>query len=215
MLDALNQDYPVVGGGTLRPYAAAVDSGDGETTHYVYAFARNNRTRHIIATKGQSIAGKALLGKPTRQDVNFKKQVIKKGVDLWPVGSDTGKAIVHARLKLDGERGPGVMHWPLGLTDDYWKQLTSERQVTKLVNGFPKRVWVKKDSDYNEDLDCEVLALAALEYVKTRHNRKTMYTQFADAIRVEKEREVEKRPAPPKPAAYRVGGRSNFVNSWG
>lgn len=178
VLEAVNQEYQTASGAMLRPYAAAVDSGDGETTHYVYAFARNNRARHILATKGQSIAGKALLGKPTKQDINIRKQTIKRGVDLWPVGSDTGKAMVYARLRLGGDSGPGVMHWPLGLDEDYWKQLTSERQVVKLVNGFPKRVWVKKDSDYNEDLDCEVLALAALEYVKTRHNRSTFYEQM-------------------------------------
>ena len=87
--------------------------------------------------------------------------------------------VIHARMKVEERGGAGVMHWPLGLDADYWKQLTAERQVTKLVNGFPKRVWVKKDSDYNEDLDCEVLSVVALEYVKTRHNRATFYQQMS------------------------------------
>lgn len=176
--EAIQQEYPHELGGTMRSYATAIDSGDGETTHQVYAFARQHRGDHVLATKGMSTAGRAVLGKPSKQDVNIRKQTIKRGVDLWPVGSDTAKSVVHGRMKLETKTGAGVMHWPLGLDADYWKQLTAERQVTKLINGFPKRVWVKKDSDYNEDLDCEVLSLVALEYVKTRHNRATFYQQM-------------------------------------
>lgn len=219
VLEAVNQEYPTASGKKLRVYAAAVDSGDGETTHYVYAFARNNRARNILATKGMSTPGKALLGKPTRQDVNFKKQVIKRGVDLWPIGSDTGKSLVYARLRMDEKSGAGVMHWPLGLSEEYWQQLTSERQVVKLVNGFAKRVWVKKDSDYNEDLDCEVLAMAALEYIKTRYNRKTMYDQFAKKLEDATEttdvsQDVTPKPEPANPRGYMIGGRKSFVSSW-
>lgn len=176
--EAIQQEYPHERGGTMRAYAAAIDSGDGETTHQVYAFARQHRADHVLATKGMSTPGRAILGKPTKQDINIRQQKIKRGVDLWPVGSDTAKSVIHARMKLEDKAGAGVMHWPLGLDADYWKQLTAERQVTKLVNGFPKRVWVKKDSDFNEDLDCEVLSLVAVEYVKTRHNRATFYQQM-------------------------------------
>ena len=216
VLDAINQPYPHANGGTLTAYAAAVDSGDGETTHHVYAFARANRTRHILATKGQSIAGKAILGKPTKQDINIRKQTIKRGVDLWPVGSDTAKATIHARLRNDAREGAGVIHWPGGLDSDYWKQLTAERQVTKLVNGFPKRIWIKKDSDYNEDLDCEVLNLAALEYVKTRHNRATLYAQMASRLSKAQADPVESAAEPetqPEPAASTVPGRVS-LSGW-
>ena len=213
VLAALDQDYPVEGGGKLRVYAAAVDSGDGETTHYVYQFARENRLRHVLATKGQSIPGKSLLGKPTRQDVNVRKQTIKRGVDLWPVGSDTGKATLHARLRLEADSGPGAIHWPAGLDPEYWKQLTAERQVTRLVNGFPKRVWVKKDGDYNEDLDAEVLAMAALEYVKTRHNRASMWKEMAARLGKTGPETVESEASQPAPAGQ-SSGRIDLSN-WG
>lgn len=179
ILEAIDQEYPHASGVTMRAYAAAVDSGDGETTQAVYAFARANRQRHVLAIKGQSTPGKQLLGKPTKQDVNVRKQTVKNGVDLWPVGSDTGKALIHGRLRMEATIGPGAIHWPMGLDAEYWQQLTAERQVTKLVNGFPKRVWVKKDGARNEDLDCEVYNAAALEYVKTRHNRATFWEQMA------------------------------------
>lgn len=182
ILEALDEEYPHARGVGMKVYAAAVDSGDGEVTQAAYAFARENRARHVIAIKGQSTPGKVLLGKPTKQDVNIRKQTIKNGVDLWPVGSDAGKAMIHARLRMESTNGPGAIHWPAGLDEDYWRQLTSERQVTKLINGFPKRLWVKDPSSPNEDLDCEVYAMAALEYVKTRHNRSTMWQQFDSSL---------------------------------
>lgn len=216
VLEAINQEYEHESGQKVQIYASAVDSGDGETTHYVYDFARANRRRHVIATKGMSTPGKALLGKPTKQDVNIRQQTIKRGVDLWPLGSDTGKATIHARLKLDASSGAGVMHWPSGLDSEYWVQLTSERQVVKFVNGMPKRVWVKKDSDHNEDLDCEVLTIAALEYVKTRHNRATLWSQMASRLArtvinaVKSEDETENKPQEPSASLGRVS-----LSGWG
>ena len=194
LAEALGQEYTHASGAKMRIYSAAIDAGDGETTHQAYAFAREHRRRHVIATKGQSTPGKALLGKPTKQDINLRNQTVKRGVDLWPLGSDTGKSVIHGRLRMENEVGPGVIHWPAGLPDEYWEQLTSEKQQTKLINGFPKRVWVKKDNAQNEDLDCEVLALAALEYAKTRHNRATMYPQLAAKLGKSPEQVAESAP---------------------
>jgi len=217
--EALRQHYPHAGGGTVGIYASALDSGDGEHTHSVYAFCREHRLDHVIATKGRSTPGGPVLGKPTRQDVNIRKQTIKRGVDLWSIGPDTAKSLIHGRLRMEIATGAGVIHWPAGLPDDYWKQLTSEKQTVKLVNGFPKRVWVKKDADYNEDLDCEILALSALEYVKTRHNRATFWAQMAarlgkqapDAVKSDVEVPIEVVPAPTEPV---VAGRIT-LSKWG
>jgi phage terminase large subunit GpA-like protein len=213
VLDAINQDYQHESGAVLRVYAAAIDSGDGETTHQVYAFARANRSRHVLATKGQSVLGKALLGKPRKQDINIRQQTVKRGVDLWPLGADTGKALVHARLRIEASAGPGVMHWPLGLEPDYWRQLTAERQQTRLVNGFPKRVWVKKDGDANEDLDCEVLTAAALEYAKSRHNRATFYEQMAAKVTENAKMRENLPPEAPRPEPVSAGGKIS-LSGW-
>jgi phage terminase large subunit GpA-like protein len=59
--------------------------------------------------------------------------------------------------------------------------LVAEVQVTRTVNGFTKRVWVKK-SPRNDALDCEVYCLAALEYVRSRHNPERMYAQLRERI---------------------------------
>lgn len=208
----LDMDFLHASGALMRTYAAAIDSGDGETTHAVYAFARQHRNRHVLAVKGMSTPGKAILGRPTKQDINIRKQTIKKGVDLWPYGSDTAKSTIYQRLKST-EPGPGTYHWPGGLPDDYYRQLTSERQVTRMINGFPKRVWVKKDSDRNEVLDCEGMALAALQYVYTRHNRATFWVQMHDRLHKAAETAV-KSDANQQPPVVATPGRLNLAG-WG
>lgn len=180
VLDVLDMEFVHESGAVLKTYAAAIDSG-GHFTHEVYAFTRQHRKRHVLAIKGMSLPGKPALGKPTKQDINIRQQTIKKGAMLWPVGSDTIKSLIYGRLK-GVESGPGAYHWPTGLPADYWKQLTSEKQITKLVNGFPKRIWVKNNRDNNEALDCEVYAYAALQYIYTRHNRTTFWSQMRSRL---------------------------------
>jgi len=212
VLTVLNMEFTHASGARMRTYAAAVDSGDGETTHVVYQFARDNRARHVLALKGMSTPGKPLLGKPTKQDINRRNQTIKKGVDLWPYGSDTAKGTIYQRLK-NTDAGPGTYHWPVGLSAEYYEQLTAEKQVTKLVNGFPRRVWVKKDNARNEVLDCEGMALAALQYVYTRHARATFWGQMADrlqkAVPVAIESDAEQLP----PAVVQSPGRLS-LSGW-
>lgn len=210
LLDVLDMEFEHASGAKLRTYAAAVDSGDGETTHAVYEFARVNRARHVLAIKGMSTPGKVILGKPSKQDVNRRNQTIKRGVDLWPVGSDTAKSTIYQRLK-NTEPGPGTYHWPVGLGPDYWQQLTAEKQITKMINGFPKRVWVKKDGARNEALDVEAYALAALQYVKTRHNQANFWQQMAS--RLAKAAEIaENLPADAPVQAIATPGRVSLDN---
>lgn len=181
VIDVIDMPFRHASGCLMKTFAAAIDSGDGDTTHVVYAFAREHRARHVLAVKGMG-GTKPVLGKPTKQDINIREQKVKKGATLWPVGVDTAKSTIYGRIKRDVKSGPGVMHWPMGLPAEYYKQLTSEKQKTKMVNGYPKKVWVKADADRNEALDCEVYALAALEYVKTRFNRATMWAQLASLL---------------------------------
>jgi phage terminase large subunit GpA-like protein len=57
-----------------------------------------------------------------------------------------------------------MVHFPAGLPDEFFEQLTSERLVTKHLRGMPKREWVKASSARNEALDATVYAYAAAVY---------------------------------------------------
>ncbi len=207
-------------GGEIPIRACAIDTG--HHTHAVYNWVRARKRKHnagdtkcdVIAIKGSSIPGRPVLGKPTKQDVNYKNQLVKKGVDLWAVGTDTAKATIYRRLNNPDERdaGAGFMHFPVGLPDDYFTQLTAERQAVRYVNGFPKKTWIKKSGARNEALDCEVYALAALQYFYTRTNRGTMWSQCAALLEKVKPKATATDPAAPPAATEnqpvrRVGGR--------
>lgn len=162
--DVLNKGWLHPGGTSVRLTAMAIDASDGVTTHFVRAFARKwSPSRRVIAVKGQAASGKSIIGRPTKQDVNYRGQVWKHGVEFWPYGSDTAKGALYARLKI-AEPGPGYVHLPTGLPDEFFEQLTSERRVTRYLRGHPRVEWQLERGRQNEDLDCAGMAHAAAEY---------------------------------------------------
>jgi hypothetical protein len=54
----------------------------------------------------------------------------------------------------------GACHFPQ-YGEEYFKQLTAERLVTRIVKGFPRGSWEKERGRRNEALDCRVYARAA------------------------------------------------------
>lgn len=136
--------------GIMRISCGAIDTG-GHYTNQVYEFAKAREGRKIYAVKGSSIAGLPISGKPSRQ---------KSGVYLFSIGVDTAKDLLFNRLTIN-EQGPGYIHFPKSLPEEFFKQLTAEKAITKYTKGFPKREWVKTQ-DRNEALDMFVYAIAAL-----------------------------------------------------
>ncbi len=151
-----------VSGKPVPMLAVMIDSG-GHHTHAVYAYARAHQHAHVYAVKGMSQGGKAILGKPTDQDVSWRGNKIKNGVKLWPIGTDTAKAEIYGRLRTE-QPGPGYVHLSRHLPPEVFEQLTSERLVTKYVKGRPRLEWVKPAGRRNEALDCAVYALAGAHF---------------------------------------------------
>lgn len=152
----------------LQPRACLVDSG-GHHTQHVYTYARRHAGEHVLAIKGASQAGKPILGKPSDVEINHHGQRIKKGTRLWPIGTDTAKALLGARLRVepavDGSSSPGSVHFSTQLQPDYYEQLTAERLVTRYVKGRPRLEWVKPAGRRNEALDLFVYNIAAAHYL--------------------------------------------------
>lgn len=144
-------------GGKLRITSIAIDTG--YLPNQIYIFVRRRPGRGFYAVKGVSTPGRPVLGKPTPQEVSYKGKTLKKSIRLWPVGTDTAKGLIYARLKL-AKAGAGFIHFPIGLESEYYEQLTAERRVTKYVKGFAKQEWVKVRKR-NEALDTFVYAYAA------------------------------------------------------
>lgn len=182
--ESLLRPYRHKSGAMLRVMSAAIDSG-GHFTHEVYQYARERKARGVIAVKGQSQRGKMAIGKPTKVDVNFRGQVLKHGLDLYPMGSDTIKSVLYGRFKLQ-DPGPGYTHFHAGLPPEYFEQLVSEKKIVRYVKGFPTYEWVLKPGTRNEALDCKVMAYAALQFLFTKFRRDTFFDQLEKAIEVQK-----------------------------
>lgn len=197
----LQRRFPHESGATLRVIAAAIDSG--YRTQTVYDWCRRRTHRHLFPVKGQSQTGKSVLGRPSKQDVDHRGQVLKAGVEVWPIGTDTAKAKIYGRLKIV-EPGPGCLHFPLGLPDEYFRQLTAERLVSRYHKGYLRTSWEKDAAERNEALDLEVYAYAAAHYAGlTRVNwdrleasvRATAGDLFVDAARRQEEPAADAAPA--------------------
>ena len=135
----------------------AVDTG--YLSNNVYNFCRN-RPINTMAVKGIGTAGRtSIVGKPSLVDVTWQGELIKDGCQLWPLAVDPAKSQIYSRLGMVKD-GPGYYHFPIGLDDEYYLQLTAEKKITKYRNGFEVYEWAKL-RDRNDVLDAEVYALAA------------------------------------------------------
>jgi len=186
-------------GRQLMVRASCIDSG-GHYTNAVYAYAKRNAGRRVFAIKGVGGEGKAMVGRPSKNNVGK--------CPLFPVGVHTVKDVVFGRLKVT-EPGPSYVHFSDILTDEYFKQLTAEKIVTRYHKGFQRREFVKT-RPRNEALDCFVYALAAHAIIGVNVNA---LAARLDAAPVETKQEAAPEPRRqafvPRPA--RAGG---FVNSW-
>jgi phage terminase large subunit GpA-like protein len=143
--------------------AVFIDSG-GHYTQEVYNFAHELRRRGVQAVKGSSKPGRPIISaKPTLVDVSVRGKAEKFGGKLWFVGTDTAKDYLAGRWKLAS--GPGAIHFPTGLSEEYYRQLAAEYRVTKFRRGHKVTVWEKKPGDRNEALDLMVYNLAAAHHL--------------------------------------------------
>ena len=98
------------------------------------------------------------------------------------------------------------MHFPKNVDEEYFKELTAEKQVTKFIRGFPSKIW-QKIRPRNEALDCEVGALSALVSLNVNIDQLAARNQQ----RMVKEEKVKEKPGTYSPRAHKRGG---FVTRW-
>jgi phage terminase large subunit GpA-like protein len=201
-------EWPRAGGGVMKVRHCGVDTG-GHFTQEAYEYCRRHARDGAVALKGSSTRAAPVLSKGKKVDVNWRGKVLKGGVVLYLVGTDTLKRTIYARLAKDG-RGPGTVHFDDATDEAYLQGLTCERLVPRYVKGFQVLEWQKPSGARNEPLDLLVYCLALLELVKRRYNRATMWDQLAGSV--EASAKVEAKPAPRRRPA--TGGGSSFVNGW-
>ena len=191
----LSQQFEREDDSILMVRAACVDSG-GHHTNSVYNYVRPREGKRVFAIKGVGGEGKPLVGKPGRNNIGKIK--------LFPIGVDTAKDVLFSRMRIT-EPGPGYMHFPLSRSDEYFRQLTAEKLVTRYHKGFARREWVKI-RPRNEALDVRVYAMAALGILNLNINA------MADRVMMKHENPPEPKQSPqPKRNSRQTGG---FIQSW-
>ena len=183
-------------GVVLRINAACIDSG--AHTDSVYRFVAPRQMRRVYATKGKSTTGDPIVGKPSRKS-------IKKGLYLYPIGTDTAKDVIFGRLKLD-DPGPGYCHFPDRYPEEYFKQLTAEKKFRRYEKGKLKTFY-KKTRPRNEALDLRVLNLAALTILNPN------FDAISTKLETRERANNEKKKAKAKPPIRRRR-KTGFVNRY-
>ncbi len=188
----------------LKITIALVDSGF--RTKEVYAWVKRRQFRRIYASKGSSEAGKPIIGRPSINNV--------QRIKLFPIGTDTAKATLYARLKKV-DVGAGYLHFPMQYDNEYFLQLTAEKKVTTFRKGFASTEWVKVRTR-NEALDLTVLNMAALALLNANLDKLAQHLEEAYAQRTEpqpQEPQSDMKPYVPPPAP-KVRSRRGFVKGW-
>lgn len=210
--------------------AICIDTGGtGENTQSIYNYAKRHKGDRLFAVKGKGGPGLPIVGPPNRK----RSGKNKRPVDLYIVGTNNAKAVVMKRFKI-AEPGAGYCHFPTGRPDEYYRQLSAEKAVTKFVKGFPVIEWKKDSGRRNEALDCRVYAFAALVLRSPQFDKLAYRMKLAMERRARTgapppapEPSAKPAPAPDKTAQdlpppredspqkqRRVRRRSSFVNSW-
>jgi phage terminase large subunit GpA-like protein len=160
---AIGAHYRTASGVTLPIAKFAIDSG--YATPEVYTWVRQHAGEWAVVIKGDSRAA-APVNQPSAVEVGPRGKRIRAGVRVWPVNSGMIKEELYRWLRLDpptDESGegfpPGYCHFPC-YSEEYFKQLTAEQLVTRVVKGYRRPEW-QKIRDRNESLDCRVYARAA------------------------------------------------------
>lgn len=136
---------------------ACIDSG--YNTSNVRAFCASRPW--CVPTKGYAGAHRPLVEDEKRRAQRLRQRR-QRGQPIEPIGVDTGKALLYARLKMPAA-GPGYIHFPSlpAFDDEYFAQLAAEKLVTKIRGTRPFSEWVQM-RPRNEALDCLLLNLAAV-----------------------------------------------------
>ncbi|WP_299077876.1 phage terminase large subunit family protein [uncultured Paraglaciecola sp.] len=221
----LAASFPHAAGCELTIQATGIDSG-GHNTQDIYDYCRHRKSRRILATKGYSVAGRPIIGKPSKVDVTVHGKTVKNGADLWMVGSDTAKSLIYNRLTNDKPALAGYVHFSKYLPDAFYKQLTAEKLSTRYVKGHPKLEWILPAGRRNEVLDCTVGAVAAAYYLGLHRWRPAQWRALEERVQpatpdlfaadsAETEASTPEPPPPIKKKSIkkrRRAGRNSFVH---
>lgn len=196
----LDTNYPSENGASIPITKFAIDSG--YATGEVYSWARHHGGARAVVIKGDARAASPV-SPPSPIDVGPRGTRLRWGVKVWPVNGSMIKEELYRWLLLDQppeESGdpfpPGFCHFPK-YGAEYFKQITAEQLVTRVVRGYRRPEW-QKTRERNEALDCRVYARAAAAvYGVDRFTDHTWQTLAERLAELAEQGTLPLTPAPP------------------
>ena len=196
--DFLQTVYKNENGQKFKITATCVDSG-GHHTAEVYKFTKARTSEQIFAVKGSSQAHQPIASK-----IRF---VGRTKAPLIMCGTDTAKEWIMSRLNLKDDR---LIHFSNNLDEEYFKQLTSEKRITKKSHGKEYLVW-KATRKRNEGLDTFVYALCAVTFLTPQWKKIEKNIKIKDT----KPKEMVEKAVPTRQLRSKnTRIKKNFANSW-
>ncbi len=190
----------------------AIDSGDGNSTNAVYAWARSSvNVGWVMVIKGMGIDKKleAELGSPSDIEIRSDGSRYKIAHKLWPVNTHLLKKLVYATLEKPSEFNKFVFSEICD--DEFFKQLTSETLVNHTEpSGDTKLIWKQTYKD-NHALDMVVYNYAVY-YLLNFHNYNDEYWDY-----LKEGKDIEKKKREQEAFARRKMERElrgSWVNGW-
>lgn len=163
--DLLQETFKKENGLELPIRMACVDSGFN--TQVVYSFVRQYPMSRVVATKGDD-RSQALINAPRSVEVKTSGKTMRGGLKVWLLGVSIAKNELYGLLRLEKPTDteleahgypPGFIHFP-EYGEEFFKQLTAEQLMKRVVKGFTKFEWAKV-YERNEALDTFILARCA------------------------------------------------------
>jgi phage terminase large subunit GpA-like protein len=158
----VQQEYEREDGLALPIRMVAIDTG--YRTQEVYRWVQRQSALRVMAVKGREQQA-TIISQPSPVQVGARGRKMRTGLKVWPVGVSVAKSELYGWLRrklpenLDDGLPFGWCHFPQH-SEEYFKQLTAESLVSRIVRGYQKYQW-EKTRDRNEALDCRVYARAA------------------------------------------------------
>jgi phage terminase large subunit GpA-like protein len=184
--EVLNEWWDHELGGRMQVRMMAIDTGFN--TSVVYQYVSTHPVSRVFGVDGRDTY-QMIMGQPKKVQVNTRGKRAGKSVKLWPVGISLVKTELYGWLKQDkptvesGQELPfGYCHFP-EYGEEYFKGITAEEIVPRLVKGFRRYQW-EKVYDRNEPLDCRVYARAVAALAGVDRWDEEEWKDLEDGLRV-------------------------------
>ena len=192
---------------------------DGFNPQVVRDWARRHAANRVIVVKGSDTVREPI-GRATIVDVDSRGKRIRRGMRIYTIGVSILKSQLYGWLRLrkptdeeakEGKGYPqGYCHFPM-YPDEYFKQLTAEQVVRKVLRGYPRLVW-EKIRERNEALDARNYARVAALNLGVEKWRDGVWTERQGQLEpIEKDEPRQPATVGRRRKARRRSSRSSYM----